>query len=58
MKKFLLPILVSMMTFLITITITDKPIQAMSQKSLNNRVYLVTFINSNGYTTAICLLYY
>ena len=52
MKKFLLPILVSMMTFLITITITDKPIQAMSQKSLNNRVYLVTFINSNGYTTA------
>ncbi len=52
MKKFLLPILVSMMTFLITITITDKPVQAMSQKSLNNRVYLVTFINSNGYTTA------
>lgn len=52
MKKFLLPILLCIMTFFVTITTTDKPVQAMSQKSLNNRVYLVTFINSNGYTTA------
>lgn len=52
MKKFLLPILISMMSFFVALTITNNPIQAMSQKTLNNRVYLVTFINSNGYTTA------
>lgn len=52
MKKFLLPILISMMSFFVALTITNKPVQAMSQKALNNRVYLVTFINSNGYTTA------
>ena len=52
MKKFLLPILINMMSFFVALTITNKPVQAMSQKALNNRVYLVTFINSNGYTTA------
>ncbi|WP_251574435.1 hypothetical protein [Limosilactobacillus agrestimuris] len=52
MKKYLLSIIIAVMTFFITLTITDKPAQAMTQKSLNNHVYLVTFINSNGYTTA------
>lgn len=32
MKKFLLPILISMMSFFVALTITNKPIQAMSQK--------------------------
>ncbi|MBB1062561.1 hypothetical protein [Limosilactobacillus fastidiosus] len=52
MKKHLLSIIIAAMTLFITLTITDKTAQAMTQKSLNNHVYLVTFINSNGYTTA------
>lgn len=52
MKKLLLAALVSIMTFLATLISTNSPIHAMAQTALNNKVYLVTFINSNGYTTA------
>lgn len=51
MKKFLLPLLTIVMVFF-SLTITEQSAHAMSQKSMNNHVYLVTFINSNGYTTA------
>lgn len=52
MKKtyhFVSIVILSLLFFLVTSISTS---HAMSQKALNNRVYLVTFINSNGYSTA------
>ena len=42
-------VILSILFFLVTSISTS---HAMSQKALSNRVYLVTFINSNGYSTA------
>lgn len=52
MKKFVISLGITLITFFISFVTSDNSAQAMSQKELNNRVYLVTFINSNGYTTA------
>ena len=52
MKKtyhFVSIVILSILFFLVASISTS---HAMSQKALNNRVYLVTFINSNGYSTA------
>lgn len=52
MKKFCRFTLITTVTFIIALVATISTGHAMSQKAMNNRVYLVTFINSNGYTTA------